>query len=64
MARPTNKVLVMVADASGCWARAVRAVATDLPSLSAGPMHPKLVVMPAVTIEAIATEVAGSIVFF
>src|ERR1039458_6781730 len=54
IARPTNKVRVMVAEASGCWASEVSAVATALPSASAGPMEPKLMVMPAMTIDATA----------
>ena len=36
IARPTNNVRVMVAEASGCCAREVRAVATARPSPSAG----------------------------
>ena len=39
IARPTNKVRVMVADASGCCASELSAVATALPSASAGPMR-------------------------
>src|ERR1035438_2708831 len=54
MARPTNKVRVMVAEASGCWASEVSAVATALPSASAGPMAPKLIVIPPMTIDATA----------
>src|ERR1700683_4662937 len=42
----------MVAEASGCWARELSAVATAFPSASAGPMVPKPVVMPAMTIDA------------
>jgi len=52
IAKPTNKVRVMVADASGCWASEVNAVATALPSANAGPIVPKLVVMPAIIIDA------------
>src|SRR5580692_10236077 len=62
MARPTNRVRVMVAEASGCCASAVSAVATDRPSPSAGAMHPMLIVRPAVTIEATAMRVMLSIV--
>jgi hypothetical protein len=51
MASPTNSVLVIVEDASGCCASALSAVETDLPSARAGPMHPNPVVRPAVTIE-------------
>src|ERR1700691_1376908 len=61
MARPTNRVRVMVAEASGCCASAVSAVATERPSPNAGPMQPKPVVRPAVTIEAIAMRVMLSI---
>src|ERR1700735_2488021 len=57
IARPTNKVRVMVAEASGCCASAVRAVETDRPSPNAGHIQPTPVVRPAVTIEAIATRV-------
>src|ERR1700722_15339792 len=62
IARPTNKVRVMVAEASGCWANEVSAVATALPSASAGPMAPKLIVMPAMTIDATAIIVRLSTV--
>src|ERR1039458_5868130 len=62
IARPTNKVRVMVAEASGCWASEVSAVATALPSASAGPMEPKLMVMPAMTIDATAIIVMLSTV--
>src|ERR1035438_7438849 len=62
IARPTNNVRVMVADASGCWASEVSAVATALPSARAGPMVPKPVVMPAMTIDATAIIVMLSTV--
>src|SRR5271165_5830730 len=62
IARPTNKVRVMVAEASGCWASEVSAVATALPSASAGPMAPKLIVIPAMTIDATAIIVRLSTV--
>src|SRR5277367_6014988 len=62
IARPTNKVRVIVAEASGCWANEVRAVATALPSASAGPMAPTLIVMPAMTIDATAIIVRLSTV--
>ena len=52
----------MVAEASGCCASALSAVATDRPSPSAGAMHPRPIVRPAVTIEAMATRVMLSIV--
>ena len=54
IAKPTNKVRVIVAEASGCWASDVRAVATALPYASAGPMAPRLIVMPAMTMDATA----------
>src|ERR1019366_5495689 len=63
IARPTNKVRVMVAEASGCWASEVSAVATALPSARAGPMQPKPVVMPAMAIDATAIIVMLSTVF-
>src|SRR4030042_1529187 len=62
IARPTNKVRVMVAEASGCWASDLSAVATALPSASAGPIVPKPVVMPAMTIDATAIIVMLSMV--
>src|SRR5664279_2633857 len=62
IARPTNKVRVMVAEASGCWASELSAVATARPSASAGPMQPKPVVRPAMTIDATATIVILSMV--
>src|SRR5580700_6501174 len=61
IAKPTNNVRVMVAEASGCCASEVSAVATARPSPSAGPMQPKPVVRPAVTIEATAMRVMLSI---
>src|SRR5664279_3444298 len=63
MARPTNRVRVMVAEASGCWASELSAVATALPSASAGPIVPNPVVRPATTIDATATIVMVSIGF-
>src|ERR1700677_4566377 len=51
----------MVAEASGCWASEVNAVATDRPSARAGPIVPKPVVMPAMTIDATAIVVMLSI---
>src|SRR5471032_497012 len=64
MARPTNRVRVMVAAASGCWASAVSAVATARPSASAGPIVPKPVVSPAMTIDVTAMRVVLSMVSF
>src|SRR5579864_3663950 len=61
IARPTNSVRVMVAEASGCWASALSAVATDRPSLSAGATQPTPIVSPAETIEATAMMVMLSI---
>lgn len=54
IAKPTNKVLVIVAEASGCCANEVNAVATALPSANAGPIVPKPVVMPPITMDATA----------
>jgi hypothetical protein len=54
IARPTNKVLVIVGAASGCCAIDVKAVDTALPSPKAGNIHPMLVENPAVTIDATA----------
>src|SRR5665811_1385901 len=62
IARPTNSVRVMVAEASGCWASEVSAVATDFPSPSEGPMTPMAMVKPAVTIDATAIIVMLSMV--
>src|ERR1035438_5895943 len=61
IARPTNRVRVMVAEASGCWASEVSAVATARPSASAGPIVPKPVVIPAMAMEATAIIVMLSI---
>jgi hypothetical protein len=61
IASPTNNVRVIVAEASGCWASELRASATALPSLNAGPIVPKPVVIPAVIIDAIAIIVMLSI---
>jgi hypothetical protein len=64
MARPTNKVLVIVGAASGCCAIELKAVATDLPSLNAGNIQPIPVVSPAVIIDAIAIADTLSILSF
>src|ERR1700722_4277969 len=61
IARPTNRVRVIVAEASGCWASEVRAVATARPSPRAGHMQPMPVVRPAVAIEVTAMRVLLSI---
>src|ERR1700723_4005584 len=63
IANPTKSVRVIVAGGSGGCASAVSAVATDRPSPRAGPMHPKLIVMPDVAIEATAITVVLSILF-
>src|SRR5271154_3878281 len=57
IAKPTNRVRVMVAEASGCCARELRATATARPSPSAGHMQPMPMVRPDVTMEAIAIRV-------
>src|SRR5512140_1691013 len=62
IARPTNRVRVIVAAASGCCARELNAVATARPSPSAGPILPSAIVRPAVKIEAIAMSVMLSMV--
>src|ERR1017187_231835 len=62
IAKPTNRVRVMVAEASGCCASAVSAVATERPSPNAGHMQPMPVVRPAVAIEATAMRVMLSII--
>src|SRR5512141_2511943 len=61
IARPTNRVRVIVVAESGCWASELNAVATARPSPSAGPILPSAIVRPAVTIEAIAMSVMLSI---
>src|SRR5664279_122813 len=63
IARPTNKVRVMVVAASGCCASELNAVATARPSPSAGPILPRAIVSPAVMIEAMAMSVMLSMVF-
>src|SRR5580658_1331111 len=62
IASPTNKVRVIVVAASGCCASELNAVATARPSPSAGPILPRAIVRPAVTIEAMAMSVMLSIV--
>src|ERR1700677_4431032 len=57
IARPTNKVRVMVEAASGCWASAVKAVETARPSPSAGAILPTAIVTPAQIIDTIAIQV-------
>src|SRR5271170_8087737 len=60
IARPTNKVRVMVVAASGCCASELKAVETARPSPSAGAILPTAIVMPAVMIETIAISVVLS----
>ncbi len=57
IAWPTNKVRVMVLEASGCCASEFKAVETARPSPSAGPILPSAIVIPAVMIEAMAIMV-------
>jgi hypothetical protein len=54
IARPTNRVLVIVAEASGCCASELNAVETACPSPIAGAITPMLIVNPEVTIDATA----------
>ena len=51
IARPTNRVRVMVLAASSCCASEFKAVKTARPSPSAGPILPNAIVKPAVMIE-------------
>lgn len=62
IARPTNKVRVMVGAASGCCAIASNAVETERPSAMAGIIHPMEVVSPAIIIVVIAIQVELSII--
>src|ERR1039458_486807 len=62
IARPTNRVRVIVAEASGCCASEFKAVETARPSPSAGPMLPSAMVRPAVMIETTAMIVMLSII--
>ncbi|MDQ1252214.1 MAG: hypothetical protein QG646_1332 [Euryarchaeota archaeon] len=57
IANPTNKVLVIVAEASGCCAIELNAVATERPSPIAGAITPMQIVNPEVTIDATAIVV-------
>jgi hypothetical protein len=61
IARPTNKVRVIVGPASGCCAIEFKALETAFPSPIAGSIHPMLVENPAVTIDATAISVTLSI---
>src|SRR5208282_1278956 len=62
IASPTNRVRVIVVAASGCCASELNAVATARPSPSAGPILPRAIVRPAVTIEAMAMSVMLSMI--
>src|SRR5271165_5231634 len=62
IAKPTNKVRVIVAEASGCCASELKAVETARPSPSAGPTLPSAMVKPAVMIETTAMIVMLSII--
>src|ERR1019366_2589802 len=62
IASPTNRVRVIVVAVSGCCASEANAVATARPSPSAGPILPRAIVSPAVTIDATAIIVMLSIV--
>ena len=57
IASPTNRVLVIVAEASGCCAIELNAVATERPSPSAGAITPMQIVSPEVAIDATAIVV-------
>ena len=61
IAKPTNKVRVIVDAASGCCANALKAFEIARPSPSAGAMLPMEIVTPAVMIETIAIRVILSI---
>jgi hypothetical protein len=63
IAKPTNKVLVIVAEASGCCAKELRADTTAFPSLNAGTIVPMPVVKPAMIIDTIPMIVTLSIFF-
>src|ERR1700722_19798647 len=54
IARPTNRVLVIVEEASGCWASALNAAATARPWPIPGPTAPIPIVRPAERIDAAA----------
>lgn len=61
IANPTNKVLVIVDEESGCCAMEPSAFETALPSPIAGNIVPIAVVNPAVIIETTAISVKSSI---
>lgn len=63
IAKPTNKVLVIVGAASGCSASELSALATAFPSLNAGNIVPIPVVSPEITIDATAMIVVLSILY-
>lgn len=54
----------MVDAASGCCAIEFNADETDLPSPTAGIIHPIAVVKPAITIDVTATKVVLSMIYF
>jgi hypothetical protein len=64
MASPTKRVLVIVFEASGCWASEVNAEDIERPSAKAGSIHPIEVVNPAVIMETIPMTVVVSIFIF
>jgi len=61
MAKPTNKVRVIVGAESGCCAIEFNAAEIDFPCPIAGIITPIAVVIPAVTMDAIAIKVELSI---
>jgi len=63
IASPTNNVLVMVEEASGCCANEFKAEETAFPSAIAGAMQPMLVVNPAVIMVTIDTSVTLSMMY-
>jgi hypothetical protein len=60
MARPTNKVQLIVDASSGCWAIAVMAREIAIPSPIPGPIEPMPIVIPDATMEATAIQVVES----
>lgn len=63
MARPTNKVRVMVDAASGCWATEFNAEEMERVSPKAGIMLPNVIVAADAIIDTIPTNVMLSISF-
>jgi len=64
IAKPTNKVRVMVDAESGCCAIELNADATARPSPKAGPTLPIPIVIPAVIIDVAAISVMSVIIWF